>query len=76
MQYSLNILVFIFVSSFAILSQKYQYSLDEDFLACLLVGFSVENTVGSVTGSGFGILSGFFIGNVLHLKLLRIFLFH
>ena len=68
--------MFIFVSSFAILSQKYQYSLDEDFLACLLVGFSVENTVGSVPGSGFGILSGFFIGNVLHLKLLRIFLFH
>ena len=37
------------------------------------VGLSVSNTVGSGAGSGARIFSGFFVGNILLLKLLRIF---
>ena len=48
-----------------------------DFLVCAFVGLASLNTVASDAGSDFDssvkILSGFFIGNILLLKLLRTF---
>ena len=44
-----------------------------EFLVCGFVGLEVSNTVGSGIASGVGILSRFFIANILHLKLLRTF---
>ena len=48
----------------------------EDVFVCAFVGLNILNTVGSGLPSGIGILPKFFIGYVLLLKLLRIFLLH
>ena len=46
----------------------------EEFLVCAYVGLNILNTVGSGLLWGIGISSRFFIGYILLLKLLRIFL--
>ena len=69
------------MSSFATLTIKYSYSLNEDFLVRPFVGLGVSNIVGSSTawgigsgvGSRIGFLPRFFVWNILLLQLLRIF---
>ena len=72
-KYSLNISLSTYVSSCPLSSKKIFIKLR--FLSLFFVGVGVANTVGSGSsrGSGSGALLGFFVGNTLPLKLLRIF---
>lgn len=68
LKYSLNLLLFIFVSSFATLHKNFPGNLDENFLAYCFISIVVPNTVASGTysgaGSGVAILTGFFVENL------------
>ena len=62
---------------FQFYSKNFPFNVNEDFLVHFFVDLGVSNTVGSGASSGaipcVGILFGFFVGNLLLLKLLRIF---
>ena len=69
LNYSLNIWVFIFLSSYLqFYFQKSLYNLGEEFLVSFFVGLGLANIVGSGAGWGVAIPSRFCMGNILLLK--------
>ena len=66
-KHSLNLSVFIPVSSFAVLLQESRHNLDGDFLVCTFVSLGVANTIGSGADSGAGSSAKVYLNSLLEI---------